>query len=119
MLTIFRKAAKPSNVLDRGDEAPLKKLSEALKQFLWQRRASFIEANQDEPLLEWYGADTTPLRTTERVVHQVRCTAARPSKCPCVCMHTAVSMGARAHARTHMRAHKRALMRALMRRPHA
>ena len=62
MLAIWQKAGKPSSVLDRNEEAPLKRLAVALKRFLQKRRAQFVAETNNAPLLEWYGTDTTPLR---------------------------------------------------------
>ena len=62
----IRRVAAPSLRLSEGDCQLVAKLCETLKAFLADRRDRWLRARSEQPILEAYACDNTPLRIRQR-----------------------------------------------------
>ena len=62
---LVRSFSSPSSVLDPNAEHRCSKLAEVLKCFLFDRRSRWLSSHRDEPILEVYSCDGTPLKCKE------------------------------------------------------
>ena len=65
MEQLIKVFAKPSMSFDSNERVRLQKLCESIKRFLHDDMASFIASRAGEPMLLFYGADATPVTTTD------------------------------------------------------
>ena len=71
--------APPHYVLVGRDSEKVDRLTETLKRFLHDRAVSFVRAHRDEPLLEVFMSDGTPMTTANRVVRKLQSEVIRRS----------------------------------------
>jgi hypothetical protein len=64
--SFIRRVAAPSLVLSDTDVCRVAKLCEVLKSFLADLRGRWLRSHREQPILEAYASDSTPLRTRQR-----------------------------------------------------